>query len=795
MTIETVVELELDGRGQGWTDKSADVSYRGIEIDYGIQSSGIADHVASSGVAKFEFFNSNPVGKYSLNHSNCIAGFTLGIGVRIRLLIDTAQGTASGYLINNGGGYAEGTTTVTLDTGTGTIVINDTITFAGVSGEYVVTSTTGSPITSITFFPPLAGAVADSAAVTLVGHNFTRFRGRIDTVGPIAGIYGQRITQIEAVDWMDDAARAKVSEIPVQLSKRADEIFETLIESVPFEPDALEVDESPDTFAYALDSVQDEKSTVLAELQKLALSELGFIYQKADGTVVFESRNRRAVSEGVVDTFEDTGSMYGFSAPVARDDSLSRVQVITHPRKVDAAATSVLFRLDNPLEVGAHADVTILGPYRDPNQEAARVGGTAMVTPVAVTDYSANSQSDGAGTDLTSFITLTVNFGGNGAKVLVENNASTTAWLTLLQLRGKGIYDYQNVVLEAIDETAQINVGTTATANMAYQDNAALGEEIAIWLLAMYKDAETVAKSATIFCSAGDEALAFRVLSREISDRIDVVEQVTGFTSSPTSGHFIQSVNLTIGTGNNLFITWGLAPANRQQFWLLEIPGRSELDETTVLGFGLIVGHTDVTHSDTHDDGAHVDIPHYDEHTDTHTDVEHGDSAHTDSHADTVHTDTAHIDGHTDITHEDVSHRDSHSDVSHADSHSDTTHVDSHGDNPHTDIESHEDGEYEDAYQDVAHTDWHNDTTHVDSHADTAHSDSHNDRDHEDVPHTDDHNDTSHSDIDHGDLHGDAEHTDGAHGDDAHVDTHTDGLHSDTAHGDDHGDISHGDVN
>ena len=119
---------------------------------------------------------------------------------------------------------------------------------------------------------------------------------------------------------MDDAARAKVSGIPVQLDKRADEIFETLIASVPFEPDALEVDESPDTYKYALDSVQDEKSTVLGELQKLAMSELGLIYQKASGTLVFESRNRRAASEGIVDTFMDTSTLSGFNAAVARDD-------------------------------------------------------------------------------------------------------------------------------------------------------------------------------------------------------------------------------------------------------------------------------------------------------------------------------------------------------------------------------------------------------------------------------------------------------------------------------------------
>lgn len=794
MSIQTILELELSGRGQGWTDLSVDLGDAAIEIEYGIQGNGVADRVASAGSAKFEFVNQDPEGKYSLRHENRKTGFALGIGVRIRLLSSTAQGTGAGYLINNGGGYAADVTTVTVDTGTGSIYSDDIITFAGVTGTYIVESG-GDPATSITFNPGLAGPVADSAAISLVARNHTRFRGRLDSVQPIAGVFERRTVRLEVVDWMDDAARAKVSGIPVQLDKRADEIFETLIASVPFEPDALEVDESPDTYKYALDSAQDEKSTVLAELQKLAMSELALIYQKADGTLVFESRNRRAVSEGIVDTFTDTSAISGFNAPAARDDALSRVQVITHPRKVDAAATTVLFRLDNPLQVGAHTSVTILGPYRDPDQEAARVGGTDMVTPVATTDYLANSQSDGAGTDLTTFVTLTVNFGGNGARVLIENNSSTAAWMTLLQLRGRGIYDYQNVVLEEEDAEAQINVGTTATADMPYQDNAALGQEIALWLLNLYKDAEGIAESATIFVPRSDETLAERVLSREISDRIDIVEQMTGFEVEPFGGHFIQKVSLTIDARDNLSITWGLAPANRQQYWLLEVPGRSELDETTVLGFGLVVGHTDVSHSDSHDDGAYDDVAHYDVHDDTHTDSAHEDSSHTDSHSDTAHSDTAHSDDHEDVAHSDVSHRDSHSDVTHADSHSDTAHDDFHLDVSHEDAGGHEDGEYTDTYQDSPHDDEHDDIAHIDSHADTLHSDSHKDVAHNDVAHDDEHDDIAHSDENHADLHGDAEHADAAHGDVAHTDSHVDSDHTDNPHGDSHDDVSHGDIN
>lgn len=76
-------------------------------------------------------------------------------------------GTGAGYLINHSGGYTTGALTVAVDTGAGTVLVGDILTFAGVSGQYVVASSVGGgSVTSITFTPGLAGAVADNAAVT-----------------------------------------------------------------------------------------------------------------------------------------------------------------------------------------------------------------------------------------------------------------------------------------------------------------------------------------------------------------------------------------------------------------------------------------------------------------------------------------------------------------------------------------------------------------------------------------------------------------------------------------------------
>lgn len=81
-------------------------------------------------------------------------------------------GTGAGYLVNNGAGYAIGAVTLTVDTGTGTLLAGDVISFAGHSQTYgIVSSVGGGTVTSITlagsnFAPGLVAAVADNEAIT-----------------------------------------------------------------------------------------------------------------------------------------------------------------------------------------------------------------------------------------------------------------------------------------------------------------------------------------------------------------------------------------------------------------------------------------------------------------------------------------------------------------------------------------------------------------------------------------------------------------------------------------------------
>jgi|DewCreStandDraft_4_1066084.scaffolds.fasta_scaffold06643_10 hypothetical protein len=82
------------------------------------------------------------------------------------------KGTGAGYLVNNAAGLAVGETTIPVDTGTGTILPGDIVTFAAdTANKYVVASALSGG--SFKIAPPgLRVAIPDNNAVT-VGNNYT----------------------------------------------------------------------------------------------------------------------------------------------------------------------------------------------------------------------------------------------------------------------------------------------------------------------------------------------------------------------------------------------------------------------------------------------------------------------------------------------------------------------------------------------------------------------------------------------------------------------------------------------
>lgn len=100
-----------------------------------------------------------------------IGGFSIRASSGIR---SHTKGTGTSYLVNQTG-LTNGSTSVTVDTGSGTVVAGDIITFASGTGSgfnYVVKTGVAAAGTLVLNQPGLRGNIADNNAVT-VGNNYT----------------------------------------------------------------------------------------------------------------------------------------------------------------------------------------------------------------------------------------------------------------------------------------------------------------------------------------------------------------------------------------------------------------------------------------------------------------------------------------------------------------------------------------------------------------------------------------------------------------------------------------------
>lgn len=416
---------------------------------------------------------------------------------------------------------------------------------------------------------------------------YTKFVGTLDSATPTTGRLGDRKTLCTAVDWIDDAARFKLSGLAAMLDTRADDVIETVLASMTSQPISTDLDQGNEIYLYALDTARDESTTALTELQRLAASELGYVYVKGDGTLRFEGRHVR--SSQVQNALVLDGTHSGLMAPIARDRGPNVIQVYLHPRSVDDAATTVLYSHTSTPLLQLGESITFTGAYTDPTQASQRVGGTDMVTPVAVTDYTMNTVDDGSGVDLTSDFTVTATFGGNSATFTVTNNGTVPGYVTKLQARGRGLYDYEAVFAEDRDDDSIAEVGEiSAGVDMPYQDDLPLGTLAAQYLVSLYSSPEYNVDSVTVRPNI-DEMFMARCLRVDIGSRVGINDTVTGLSvntgMSSQRGYFVQSEHMDIAAGGLLSIRWGLAPADVQSFWVLEVPGASELGVTTRLGF------------------------------------------------------------------------------------------------------------------------------------------------------------------------------------------------------------------
>jgi hypothetical protein len=431
---------------------------------------------------------------------------------------------------------------------------------------------------------------------TFGGTTYYKFYGTLIEVVPSPGSSRLRIVECTAVDWMDEAARSKVKNIDIQTNRRSDLLAKELVEdSVSKQPRAATYATGQSTFDFAFDNLSDAQTTVLRALSDVVVSELGYMYVKGDtaggGTLVFEDRHSRPKKGAASATFNET--MVSLEVSRSRGDLINRVYVAVHPRTIAGSATALYELTTTELspEIPAGNTITLIAPFREASINAYRVAGQSLVTPVAGTDWIANTAADGSGSVITSDVAVTLaNTSANSVEFQVVNNGTVTAYLTTLQVRGTQVSDTTDTLMSASDSASQTSYGEIDTRiNMVYESKAGeFGNEIAKWILNIYKDPRNVIQNMSIIANSSD-ALMTQALAREPGDKITLTESMTAIAATGASGaeigFFINGVSMSIQPGGIINTSWVLAPADQQAAWILNQVGASELGITTNLGF------------------------------------------------------------------------------------------------------------------------------------------------------------------------------------------------------------------
>jgi len=327
----------------------------------------------------------------------------------------------------------------------------------------------------------------------------------------------------------------------------------------------------------------------LTAIQRVELSEGGFLWEAKNGNIAFDDRHARLAGDALTSqvTFSDAGGAALSYTKIEEQDPLAGLFNI-FPAKVQRYTVGALATLwtlsesgsDSP-SIAAGATKTFWASFPNPDSATDAVAVDAWTTLVENTDYEANTQSGGGGTDRSADLIITLTKFDTRMKIAVKNNhASDLVYLTLLQARGTPVTADNPVYVQAEDTDAQkLKYGErTWPLNMSpeYIPDTAEAQDWCNFNLAIYK--EPIPKLAVTVMGNRDGSHRAEVLTRDIGDRMTIVAQ-NDANFGINKDFFIEWERHQIDRKHFHWVTWGLSGAEEFSDWF--VWGTSKWGTTT----------------------------------------------------------------------------------------------------------------------------------------------------------------------------------------------------------------------
>lgn len=232
----------------------------------------------------------------------------------------------------------------------------------------------------------------------------------------------RRVVEIHGYDYIQYLNQYPL-EKAIYTDQRSDQIIEDILTTVGYSASQYELDTGLNTIGFAWFEKGD---TAGERIRKICEAEEGHFYQDENGILRFENRRHyTATPHGTLQWTFDEDDILRWEED-KNVDVINRCVVKANPREVQSQMEIWKDGIVEKLERGE--ELTIWAEYEDP--------ATSITNPVATTDYEANTQSDGSGDDKTSDVTVTLTAFTKTAKLVIQNNAGETVYMTKLRLRG-----------------------------------------------------------------------------------------------------------------------------------------------------------------------------------------------------------------------------------------------------------------------------------------------------------------------------------------------------------------------
>ena len=439
------------------------------------------------------------------------------------------------------------------------------ITLNNASGKYTPSNSGGVLYNSLLPKRPIRVLYTDSSTI------YNLFYGFIEEIIPHPHLDEQDCVII-AIDGLDFLSRHDMA-TALYKDTLTGTIHGYILDDAGWSATLRSLDAGQDTVPYWYGS--DVKARFAQE--EIDDSEQGFSYIDGLGYFNFEDRHHRltVTHQTSQATFSDTMASITYSLNPKNVYNIIKARVT--PWELQAIAE--LWRLEETPSMGVGQTQTWWGEASVSNES---VFVDAWTTPVSTTDYTANSQSDGGGTDMTSDISIVTTKLARSIKLAITNNGTVPAYITLLKARGTYYNPNTKVTRKAEDSTSQTAYQKrTLELDGKYMTDANKAQDYVTYAIGKYKDPRAELGMSIM---NQDAATLTQILSREISDRVTIVNTKLGLNDD----YFIDYMEHDISMSGLLHTAnYRLADTINEDFWVLDYSAlaSSSLSGQTKLGY------------------------------------------------------------------------------------------------------------------------------------------------------------------------------------------------------------------